>query len=163
MIYGIIYSPNMDNPDKVIVTNRRARRDYEILESIEAGIELKGTEVKSLRAGKASLNESFARIEKGEIFLHNLHISPYEFGNINNVDPLRPKKLLLHKKQIVKLYVQLQVKGHTLIPLKMYFKKGRAKVELAVGRGKKLYDKRHDLKEKEAKREVDRALRRKKH
>ena len=153
----------MDNPDKVIVTNRRARRDYEILESIEAGIELKGTEVKSLRAGKASLNESFARIEKGEIFLHNLHISPYEFGNINNVDPLRPKKLLLHKKQIVKLYVQLQVKGHTLIPLKMYFKKGRAKVELAVGRGKKLYDKRHDLKEKEAKREVDRALRRKKH
>ena len=145
--------------EKAIVTNRRAKRDYEILESIEAGIELKGTEVKSLRARKASLNESFARVDKGEVILYNFHISPYEFGNIHNTDPLRPKRLLLHKKQVIGLYTKTQVKGHTLVPLRVYFKKGLAKVELAVGRGKKSYDKRESIKQRQAKREIDRALR----
>ena len=145
--------------EKAIVTNRRAKRDYEILESMEAGIELKGTEVKSLRARKASLNESFARVDKGEVILYNFHISPYEFGNIHNTDPLRPKKLLLHKKQVIGLYTKTQAKGHTLVPLRVYFKKGLAKVELAVGRGKKSYDKREDIKQRQAKREIDRALR----
>jgi len=145
--------------EKAIVTNRRAKRDYEILESIEAGIELKGTEVKSLRARKASLNESFARVDKGEVILYNFHISPYEFGNIHNTDPLRPKRLLLHKKQVIGLYTKTQVKGHTLVPLRVYFKKGLAKVELAVGRGKKSYDKRETIKQRQAKREIDRALR----
>jgi len=144
-----------------IVTNRRAKRDFTILDAIEAGIELKGTEVKSLRAKRANLNDSFARIEKGEMYIYNLHISPYEFGNINNVDPLRPRKLLLHKKEILKLYMRSQVRGCTLIPLSLYFKKGYAKVELAVAEGKKQYDKRHALKEKEARREIDRALRKK--
>ncbi len=144
-----------------IVTNRQARRDYAILESIEAGIELKGTEVKSLRGRRANLKESFARIEKGEVILYNFHISPYEFGNIHNVDPIRPRKLLLHKNQILRLYAQIQTKSLTLIPLKVYFKKGFAKVELAVAKGKRKYDKREAIKRREAKREIDRALRRK--
>ena len=144
-----------------IVTNRQARRDYAILESIEAGIELKGTEVKSLRGRRANLKESFARVEKGEVILYNFHISPYEFGNIHNVDPIRPRKLLLHKNQILRLYAQIQSKGHTLIPLRVYFKKGFAKVELAVAKGKRKYDKREAIKRKEAKREIERALRRK--
>lgn len=148
--------------DNVIVTNRRARRDYEILESVEAGIELKGTEVKSLRARRANLKESFGRIEKGEVILCNFHISPYEFGNIHNVDPLRPRKLLLHKSQILRLYVGTQVKGHTLIPLRVYFRKGFAKVELALAKGRRKYDKREAIKLREAKREIDRALRGKK-
>ncbi|MDD5439550.1 MAG: SsrA-binding protein SmpB [Candidatus Omnitrophica bacterium] len=148
-------------PDKIVVTNRRARRDFEIFETLEAGIELKGTEVKSLRAAGASLNDSFGRVDNGEIFLYNFHISPYEFGNIHNPDPLRPRKLLLHKRQIQGLYLKTKVKGNTLIPLKVYFKKGLAKVEIAVGRGKKLYDKRDDIKVREAKREVERALSRK--
>ncbi len=142
-----------------IVTNRQARRDYAILESIEAGIELKGTEVKSLRGRLANLKESFARIEKGEVILYNFHISPYEFGNIHNVDPMRPRKLLLHKNQILRLYAQIQTKSLTLVPLKVYFKKGFAKVELAVAKGKKKYDKREAIKRREAKREIDRALR----
>ena len=142
-----------------VVTNRQARRDYAILESIEAGIELKGTEVKSLRGRLANLKESFARIEKGEVILYNFHISPYEFGNIHNVDPMRPRKLLLHKNQILRLYAQIQTKSLTLVPLKVYFKKGFAKVELAVAKGKKKYDKREAIKRREAKREIDRALR----
>ena len=142
-----------------IVTNRQARRDYAILESIEAGIELKGTEVKSLRGRLANLKESFARIEKGEVILYNFHISPYEFGNIHNVDPMRPRKLLLHKNQILRLYAQIQTKSLTLVPLKVYFKKGFAKVELAVAKGKKKYDKREAIKRREAKLEIDRALR----
>ena len=144
-----------------VVTNRQARRDYAILESIEAGIELKGTEVKSLRGRLANLKESFARIEKGEVILYNFHISPYEFGNIHNVDPMRPRKLLLHKNQILRLYAQIHTRNLTLIPLKVYFQKGFAKVELAVAKGKKKYDKREAIKYREAKREIDRALRRK--
>lgn len=147
--------------NNAIVTNRRARRDYAIFESFEAGIELKGTEVKSLRARRANLKESFARIDKGEVILCNFHISPYEFGNIHNVDPLRPRKLLLHKSQIAKLYARTQVKGHALIPLRVYFRKGFAKVEIAVAKGKKHYDKRETVKRREANREIDRALRKK--
>ena len=142
--------------DKVIAQNRHARHDYSILESFEAGIALKGTEVKSLRAGQASLKDSFARIECEELFLYNMHISPYEFGNIANVEPLRPRKLLLHKREIRRLIGELSVKHLTLIPLKLYFRNGIAKVELAVAKGKKLYDKREAIK----KREMDRELRR---
>jgi len=147
--------------DKIAVSNRRAKRDFEVLQSLEAGIELKGTEVKSLRAGTANLSDSFGRVDNGQVFLYNFHINPYEFGNINNPDPMREKKLLLHKKQIQALYVATRVKGNTLIPLKVYFKKGLAKVELAIARGKKLYDRREDIKAREAKREMDRAVSRK--
>ena len=146
--------------ENIIVTNRRAKRDYEILETIEAGIELRGPEIKSLRARRANLKDSFARIDRGEIYLHNFHISPYEFGNINNVDPLRQRKLLLHKNQIARLHAKTQTKGYTLIPLKVYLKGGLAKVEIAMARGRKQYDKREALKRKEAHREVERALRR---
>lgn len=141
------------------VTNRAARRDYFIIESFEAGLELKGPEVKSLRAGKASLAESFAKIEKGEIFLYHLYVSPYEYTEKDKQDPLRPKKLLLHKKEIVYLINNMSQKGLALVPLRVYFKKGYAKVELALAKGKKLYDKREAIKRKEAEREISRAKR----
>ncbi len=144
--------------DKTAATNRKARYNYEILESVEAGIELKGTEVKSLREGKASLNDSFARVDDGEIFLYNCHISPYEFGNRANVEPLRQRKLLLHKSQIVRLAGKISQKGMTLIPLKIYFKKGLAKVEIAVAKGKLLYDKRESIKTRERDLELRRVL-----
>ena len=121
-------------------------------------MELFGTEVKSLRAGKANLKDSYAVIKKGEIYLENMHISPYEQGNIFNRDPLRPKRLLLHKNEIMKLFGQTREKGYTLVPLKVYFKRGRAKVELALASGKHTYDKRRDLADKAAKREMERAL-----
>ena len=142
--------------EKVVATNRKARYNYTILESMEAGIALKGTEVKSLRAGKASLNDSFARAEGSEILVYNMHIAPYEFGNIANVDSLRPRKLLLHKRQIVKLIGELSVKHLTLIPLKIYFKDGIAKVEIALAKGKRQYDKREAIKERETERELRR-------
>lgn len=143
---------------KIAATNRQARYNYHILESLEAGIELKGTEVKSLREGKASLKESFARIDDEEIFLYNCHISPYEFGNIANVEPMRKRKLLLHKNQIRHLSGSVSQKGMTLIPLKIYFKGGLAKVELAVAKGKLLYDKRESIKKREGDVELRRAL-----
>lgn len=121
-------------------------------------MELFGTEVKSLRAGKANLKDSYAVIKKGEMYLENMHISPYEQGNIFNRDPLRPKRLLLHKNEIMKLFGQTREKGYTLVPLKVYFKRGRAKVELALASGKHTYDKRRDLADKAAKREMERAL-----
>ncbi len=142
--------------DKIIVSNRRARFDYAILESLEAGIALKGTEVKSLRSGKASLNDSFARIDGNEIFLHNMHIAPYEFGNINNVEALRPRKLLLHRNQIRKLTGEMSTKHLALIPLKLYFKDGLVKVELALAKGKKQYDKRDSIRKRESEREIRR-------
>jgi len=145
--------------DKTIATNRQARYNYAILESFEAGIELKGTEVKSLRAGKASINDSFARPEGNEIFLYNMHIPPYEFGNRENPDPLRPRKLLLHKNQIRRLIGEIASKKLALIPLKAYFKEGIVKVELALAKGKKLYDKREAIKKRESDRELRRALR----
>ncbi|MCM8760682.1 MAG: SsrA-binding protein SmpB [Candidatus Omnitrophica bacterium] len=144
--------------EKPIATNRQARFNYTILDSLEAGIALKGTEVKSLRSGKANLNDSFARVEGGEIFLYNMHISPYEFGNINNLDPLRPRKLLLHKSQIRKLVGETSAKRLTLVPLRLYFKDGIAKVELALAKGKRQYDKREAIKKREADRELRRRL-----
>jgi len=143
---------------KTIVSNRQARRDYTIFESIEAGMRLTGTEVKSLRHGRCNLKDSFARFEKGEIFLYNMHISHYEQGNIYNHDPLRPRKLLLHKNEIMRLYGRLTQRGLTLIPLKIYLKHGLFKCEIALAKTKKYFDHREDIKKKDAQREIDRAL-----
>jgi SsrA-binding protein len=144
-------------PDKTIATNRQARFNYTILESLEAGIALKGTEVKSLRAGKATLSDSFARVDGAEVFLYNMHIAPYEFGNINNPDTVRTRKLLLHKSQIRRLAEETSTRHLALVPLKLYLKDGLVKVELALAKGKRQYDKREAIK----KRESDRELRRK--
>ena len=145
--------------DNTVVTNRAARRDYFILETLEAGLELKGSEVKSLRAGKASLAESFARVDGTEIFLYHMHVNPYEYTNLKEQDPLRPKKLLLHRKEINYLMAKISQKGLAIVPLKVYFNKGIAKVELAVAKGKKFYDKREAIKQKEAQRNMDRVKR----
>ncbi len=145
--------------EKTIAKNRRAFHDYEILETFEAGIELTGTEVRSLRDNNAQLTDAFALIRGGQAWLNNLHIAPFQHGNIANGDPDRRRKLLLHKKQIRYLAEKTQEKGLALVPLKMYFKdNGLVKVELALARGKKLYDKRDSLKERDVKREIDRAL-----
>ena len=141
---------------KIACENRKARHDYFIHETYEAGIELQGTEVKSLRAGKANLKDSYGEIKNGEIFVQNMHISPYEQVNIFNHDALRPRKLLMHKYEIVKLFSKTREKGFTLVPLKVYFKQGRAKVELALASGKHNYDKRRDLTEKAVRRDVER-------
>jgi SsrA-binding protein len=141
------------------IHNHKARRDYLITETYEAGIELKGTEVKSLRNARASIDEAFARIERGQCWLYNAHINPYEFGDRYNVDPLRPRRLLLHKKEINRLDGQLNTKGMALLPLKIYFTKSFAKVLLGLGKGKAQYDKREELKRKTADREVQRAMR----
>ena len=144
---------------KVIAENRKARHDYFILDTYEAGIALTGTEVKSLRAGKVNLRDSYGQVKDGEMYLEGMHISPYEHGNRYNTEPLRSRKLLLHKRQILKLYGQVKQEGLTLAPLKLYFAKGRVKVELALCKGKKLYDKRDAAAAKDAKREVERAFR----
>ena len=146
--------------ERVVVTNRQAFRDYHIVKTYEAGLKLIGSEVKSLRAGKANLKGSFARIEAGELFLYNLHISPYKFSQ-EEYDPLRPRKLLLHKMQIRQIETNLSEKGFTLVPLKIYFKRGYAKVEVGIAKGKKLFDKRLALKEKQVKKETERELHRK--
>ena len=143
---------------KVIAENRKARHDYTIEESFEAGIELKGTEVKSMRAGRANLKDSFAIIENGELYLYGMHISPYEHGNIFNVEPMRPRRLLMHKKEIMRLLGKKKEQGLTLVPLKAYFKKDKIKIELALAKGKKLYDKRDAAAEKTAKREIEKAM-----
>ena len=140
------------------IRNSKAFHDYTIVESFEAGIALKGTEIKSIRAGKAQINDAFARFEKGEIILHHAHINEYKFGADQNHNPTRPRKLLLHKREINRLRLALDAGGHSLIPLKMYFKGSLLKVALGLCKGKKLYDKRQDLKKKEAKREADRYL-----
>ncbi|MCS5696519.1 SsrA-binding protein SmpB [Desulfofundulus thermocisternus] len=145
---------------KVVAVNRKARHDYHILETYEAGIALTGTEVKSLRAGRANLQDSFARVENAELFLYNMHISPYDQGNRFNHEPKRTRKLLMHKKEILRLLGKSREKGLALIPLKVYFNdRGKAKVELALARGKKVYDKREDMAARDAKREMERALR----
>lgn len=144
--------------NKTLAENRKARHDYFIEESMEAGIELVGTEVKSIRAGKANLKDSYAEIVNGEIFVRNMHVSPYEKGNIFNKDPLRERKLLLHKEEIARLLGFTTQKGYTLIPLSIYLKNGRVKVNIAVGKGKKDYDKRDVLLEKAAKRDIDRQM-----
>lgn len=141
---------------KMIANNKKAYHDYYILDTYEAGIVLHGTEVKSLRMGKCSIKESFIRIENGEVFIYGMHISPYEKGNIFNKDPLRVRKLLLHKSEINKLAGQIKMKGYTLMPLKVYFKGSLVKVEIGLARGKKLYDKRQDIAKKDAKREAER-------
>ncbi len=144
---------------KPIAKNRKAFHDYEILETFEAGIELTGTEVRSLRDNNAQLTDTFALVRKGEVWLNNLHIAPFAQGNINNGDPDRRRKLLLHKKQIRYLEEKTQEKGLAVVPLKMYFNdKGLVKVEIALARGKKLYDKRNTMKERDTKREIERAL-----
>lgn len=143
---------------KTVAQNKKARHDYFIEETYEAGIELTGTEVKSIRLGKVNLRDSYAYIKNSEVFISGMHISPYEKGNIFNKDPLRDRKLLLHKYEINKLIGYTQQKGLTLVPLQVYFKKGRAKVELAVAKGKKLFDKRQDIAARDAKREIDRRM-----
>ncbi|NCD08151.1 MAG: SsrA-binding protein SmpB [Negativicutes bacterium] len=144
---------------KIAAENRKARHDYTIYETFEAGIELVGTEVKSLRAGKANLKDAYAQITKSaEVYVYNLHISPYDFGNQFNHDPLRPRRLLLHRSEIRRLIGKTKEKGYTLVPLKLYFTHGLVKMELALAIGKKLYDKRQAMAEKDAKREMDRSL-----
>ncbi|MCY6371072.1 SsrA-binding protein SmpB [Clostridium ganghwense] len=144
--------------DNTLAQNRKARHDYFIDEVFEAGMALVGTEVKSIRAGKANLKDSYAQVKNGEVFLCNMHVSPYEQGNIFNKDPLRERKLLLHKKEIDTLLGYTAQKGYTLVPLSLYLKKGRVKVALGVARGKHNYDKRHSIAEKAAKRDIDRQL-----
>ena len=143
---------------KLIANNKKAFHDYFIEDTYEAGISLAGTEVKSLRMGKCSVKESFIRVEKGEVYIYGMHISPYEKGNIFNKDPLRVRKLLLHRHEINKIEGKLQEKGLTLVPLKVYFKGSLVKVEVGVARGKKLYDKRESAARRDAKREIDRTL-----
>ena len=145
-------------PKKLIANNKKVYHDYFLLEKYEAGISLAGTEVKSLRMGKGSIKESFIRIENGEIILYGMHITPYEKGNIFNKDPLRERKLLMHRYEINKLKGKIQEKGYTLVPLQVYFKGSLVKVQIGLARGKKLYDKRDDLAKKDAKREIDRAF-----
>lgn len=144
--------------ERVLCSNKKAYHDYHIEESLEAGIELKGTEIKSLREGKANLKDSYAIIKDGEPFLIGCHISPYSHGNIYNHEPLRTRKLLLHKEEIRKLTGKVTQGGFTLIPLKIYLSKGRAKVKIAMARGKKLFDKREAIKEKDLRRESEKAL-----
>ena len=141
---------------KLVANNKKAYHDYFIDDKYEAGIELHGTEVKSLRMGKCSIKEGFVRIENGEAFIYGMNISPYEKGNIFNKDPLRIKKLLLHKEEIRKLDGKMSEKGYTIVPLQVYFKDGKAKVEIGLARGKKLYDKREDIAKKDLRRETER-------
>jgi len=143
--------------DRIAIDNRKARHDYQILDTYEAGIVLEGTEVKSIRAGKANLKDSYARVEKGELFLYNMHISPYEQGNRFNHEPKRTRKLLMHKHEINRLLGKTKEKGLSLVPLKLYFKSNKVKVQIGLARGKKLHDKRHALAERDAKREMERA------
>ena len=144
---------------KLIANNKKAYHDYFILETYEAGIALHGTEVKSLRMGKCSIKEAFIRVENEEVYVYGMHISPYEKGNVFNTDPLRPKKLLMHKAEIRKLQQQVAQKGLALVPLSVYLKDGRMKLELGLCKGKKLYDKRDDMAARDAKREIDRHMR----
>ncbi|MDL4839318.1 SsrA-binding protein SmpB [Aquibacillus rhizosphaerae] len=143
---------------KVLAQNRKANHEFSIEETYEAGLVLKGTEIKSIRAGRVNMKDSFARIERGEALLYNMHISTYEQGNRFNHEPTRTRKLLLHRKEIDKLIGETQQAGYALVPLKMYIKNGVAKVLIGLGKGKKKYDKREDLKQKQAKRDIDRAL-----
>ena len=148
-----------EQDEKVVATNRKAFHDYAIQEKLEAGIALVGTEVKALREGRANLRDSFASVDRGQVVLHHCHISPYSHGNIMNHEPLRPRVLLLHKKEIRKLIGQTQQKGLTLVPLRIYFTPGGlAKVELALARGKREFDRRETIKQREAGREMERAM-----
>ena len=145
---------------KLIAQNKKAYHDYHIEETLEAGIALTGTEVKSLRAGRVNLRDSYAAVEKGELFLVGTHISPYEQGNIFNHDPLRSRKLLVHARELRRLYGKVQIAGYTLVPTKLYFKDGRVKVEIALARGRERADKRRVIAERDAQRQIERALKR---
>ena len=147
-----------DDNFKTIAQNKKARHDYFVEESYEAGIELVGTEVKSLRKGGVNLKDSWCDIQSGEMFVKQMHISPYEQGNIFNRDPLRPRKLLMHRREIAKLSAEIMQKGLTIIPLSIYFKGSKVKVQIGLCKGKKLYDKRQDIAKRDAKRDIDRAL-----
>jgi SsrA-binding protein len=149
-----------ESGERLVAQNRRARHDYFILETLEAGLVLTGTEVKSLRRGQASLAEAYASVENDEVWVLQMHIPPYEQGNRFNPDPVRRRKLLLHRSEIASLRKAVAQKGHTLVPLRLYFSKGRAKLLLGVARGKKTHDKRHAIAERDARREMDRARRR---
>jgi SsrA-binding protein len=142
---------------KIIAENRKARYDYFIDEELEAGLVLKGTEVKSLRIGKANLKDAYARVKNDEVFVYQMHIGPYPFASYDNHDPLRPRKLLLHRREIKRLYGKVNEKGFTLIPLKLYFKAGKAKMTLALARGKRKYDKRETIRRRDEKRDMERA------
>ncbi len=144
---------------KTIAQNKKARHEYFIEDTYEAGIELSGTEVKSIRKGSVNFKDSYAAVDKGQVYVYNMHISPYEQGNIFNKDPLRTRKLLLHKYEINKLIGYIQQKGYTLVPLSIYLKGSLVKVQLAVAKGKELHDKRHDIAERDAKREMERQFR----
>ncbi|MBQ0043197.1 MAG: SsrA-binding protein SmpB [Lachnospiraceae bacterium] len=146
----------MAEQGKLIANNKKAYHDYFIEEKYETGIALHGTEVKSLRMGKCSIKEAFVHIDKGEVFIYGMHISPYEKGNIFNKDPLRPRKLLMHRREIMKLSGELSQQGYTLMPLQVYFKQGLVKVEIGLAKGKKLYDKRADIAKKDQRREHER-------
>ncbi len=143
---------------KLVANNKKAYHDYFIEEKYEAGIVLHGTEVKSMRMGKCSIKEAFVRVENGEVFVYGMHVSPYEKGNIFNKDPLRVRKLLLHKQEINRMAGKIAEKGYTLVPLQVYFKDGKAKVEIGLAKGKKLYDKRHDIAKKDQRREAEKEL-----
>ena len=144
-------------PDKTVAVNRRARHEYAVEETLEAGIALTGTEIKSIRAGRVNLAEAYARIEKGEAWLIGAHIAPYEQGNRNNHEPTRTRKLLLHRDQISELVGRTQAKGFTLVPLRLYIRNGMAKLEIGIARGKKAYDKRRTIAERDARRELERS------
>lgn len=150
-----------DQPEKIMAQNKTARLNYFIDDTYEAGIVLVGTEVKSIREGRLNLKDSYALVKEGEVWLHEMHVSPYSHGNRYNHDPLRVRKLLLHSREIKRLYGKSREKGLTLVPLKVYFKRGKVKVEIGVGRGKKLYDKREDMKLGDDRRDMQRALREK--
>jgi SsrA-binding protein len=145
--------------EKLIVDNRRARHDYHLSDKVEAGLVLSGTEVKALRGGQATLQQAYAEVRDGEAWLNGLHIPEYTEGNRANHDPDRPRKLLLHRREIERMYGQVREKGYTLVPTRLYFKEGRVKVELALGRGKEVRDKRRDIAERDAKRQMERELR----
>ena len=149
-----------DKGEKTLVTNRRARHDYFIEETYEAGIELVGTEVKSLRMGRANMGDAYAAVQSGELYVFGMHISPYEKGNIFNADPVRDRRLLMHGREIARIRGLVEQKGFSLIPLRLYLKNSRVKMELGLARGKKLYDKRQDAAERDAKRDIEKAFRR---
>ncbi len=153
--------PAKEENIKIAAQNKKAYHDYFVEDTYEAGIELFGTEVKSIRAGTVNMKDSYCSIEKGEMYMTGVHISPYEKGNVFNKDPLRERRLLLHKKEILKLFGLVGKEGYTLVPLKMYFKGSRVKVEVGLCKGKKLYDKRDSLAKKEAARDIDRAMKQK--
>ncbi len=142
---------------KIIATNKKARHDYHLSDEVEAGIVLTGTEVKSIREGRVTIKDAYAEIKNGEVFLRQLHINPYTFAYYDNHDPLRSRKLLLHNYEIKRLIIKTKERGYTIIPLKLYFKNGKVKVQIALAKGKKLYDKRESIKERDVNRELDRA------